>query len=284
MASHSYNEQLDGDKFKNNRFDCSNDTPKQWIPTKVFISEWIRNYKSSDIINDLIAGFTVFILLIPQGMAYAVVAGMPPVYGLYAASFPQFIYAILGTSRHISIGPMSTTSLMLGLAIQNQDLQEQSDEYIRAIFNLTLMVGLITYLIGLLQAGVFVNFLSNSVISGFITASSLIITLSQLKYILGISVPRLKYSHQIILYIFKHLRESNPYALTIGVSSWILLSWVKYLRKQYKEKIDENQSIKSLYILSNAASLIAIIAAALIARVLVLYGKEIQIVGTVPRE
>ena len=160
--------------------------PWRFAPIKFPITEWLPEYKWKEwATNDFTAGFTVFVFLIPQGMAYALLAGMPPIYGLYSAIVPLYIYAILGTSRQLSLGPMAITSLLLNVTVQKYGYEEQSPEYIKLVMNLSLVVGLCIFALGILKLGALVNLISESVLTGFLTASALVIFLNQIKYIFG---------------------------------------------------------------------------------------------------
>eukprot|EP01039_Chlorochromonas_danica_P016707 gene16707-19804_t len=153
---------------------------------RVPIAEWLPTYTKELFWNDLIAGSTVFVFLVPQGMAYAILAGMPPIYGLYSATIPLFIYAVFSTSRQLSIGPMAITSLILGSTCQRYGYAEGSAEYIQLCMSISLLVGYISFFLGLFRLGSLANIISHSVLVGFVTASALVIALSQLKYIFGI--------------------------------------------------------------------------------------------------
>ena len=130
--------------------------------------------------NDLVAGLTVGIILIPQGMAYAMIAGLPPVYGLYASLFPVLIYAFLGTSRQLAVGPVAMDSLLVAAGLGALAISG-IENYIAMAFFLAFLVGTIQLLLGLFRMGFLVNFLSKPVISGFTSGAAIIIIFSQLK-------------------------------------------------------------------------------------------------------
>lgn len=219
------------------------------------IFDWLPKYTRGDFAKDAVAGCTVFALMIPQAMAYASLAGMPPIYGLYSSTFPLLLYAALGTSRHISIGPMAITCLLLSTTIHMEapGLVEGSPDYINFCLSLSLVTALITWILGLFRLGFLTNFLSGSVLSGFITASACVIALSQLKYILGIRMPRFQYSHQTIIYLLTHLHESNPSACGIGFSSWLGLYYIKVWRQLYKKQ-GMNQTSAATAAVTNTSS------------------------------
>ena len=146
------------------------------------LDTWIKDYDRKQFLGDLPAGITVGIMLIPQGMAYAMIAGLPEVYGLYAALFPQIIYAFLGTSRQLAVGPVAMDSLLVAAGL-SVIATVGTEYYILLAISLALMVGIIQFLMGLFKLGFLVNFLSKPVISGFTSAAAIIIAMSQLKEI-----------------------------------------------------------------------------------------------------
>tara|TARA_B100001093_G_scaffold362680_1_gene347461 strand:- start:34643 stop:36373 length:1731 start_codon:yes stop_codon:yes gene_type:complete len=153
------------------------------------IFEWLPEYNQSKFYGDLFAGLTVGVMLIPQGMAYAMIAGLPPIFGLYAAFIPQLIYALMGTSGKLGVGPVAMDSLLVASGLGALSLSG-IDQYIQMAIFLALFMGVIQVLMGLLKMGFLVNFLSKPVISGFTSAAAIIIGLSQLKHILGTEIER----------------------------------------------------------------------------------------------
>ena len=169
-------------------------------------------------------------MLVPQGMAYAMIAGLPPVYGLYAAMIPQIIYAIFGTSRQLAVGPVAMDSLLVAAAV-TMIAEVGSDQYIVLALLLAFMMGSIQLVLGLLRMGFLVNFLSKPVISGFTSAAALIIGLNQLKHLLGVNISRSNYIHSILYDAFQQLSSINIIALGIGVGGIIILKNIKKLHK-----------------------------------------------------
>ncbi|MEL6650522.1 MAG: SulP family inorganic anion transporter, partial [Bacteroidota bacterium] len=159
--------------------------------------QWSRQYQKAWLKADLVAGLTVGVMLIPQAMAYALLAGMPPIYGLYASTLPLLIYAFLGTSRQLSVGPVAMIALLTAAGIGSL-AESGSAEYIRMAILLALMAGVLQFGFGLFRLGFVVNFLSRPVISGFTSAAGLIIFFSHLKHLLGLQIPRTGYIHQIV--------------------------------------------------------------------------------------
>ncbi|MDG1965427.1 MAG: sulfate permease, partial [Flavobacteriaceae bacterium] len=161
------------------------------------ILEWIQNYNKALFKGDLSAGITVAIMLIPQGIAYAMIAGLPPVYGLYAAIFPQLIYALMGSSRQLAVGPVAMDSLLVATALNTMTIID-TNHYISLAIFLALLMGLIQIFLGLTKFGYLANFLSKPVINGFTSAAATIIGLSQLNHMLGIEIPSNNLLHKII--------------------------------------------------------------------------------------
>ncbi|AST90057.1 MULTISPECIES: SulP family inorganic anion transporter [Sutcliffiella] len=184
--------------------------------------EWMPKYKRSDLSGDMSAGLIVAIMLIPQGMAYAMLAGLPPVIGLYASTIPLLIYALFGTSRQLAVGPVAMVSLLV-LAGVSTIAEPGTDEYISLVLLLMLMIGIIQFLMGVLRLGFLVNFLSHAVISGFTSAAAIIIGLSQLKHLLGVKLEADKDVFKIIFESISRVSEINPITLTIGLVSILIL-------------------------------------------------------------
>ncbi len=195
------------------------------------ILEWIRGYNKSLFKSDFTAGVTVGIMLIPQGMAYAMIAGLPPVYGLYAAIFPQLVYALMGSSRQLAVGPVAMDSLLVATALNTMAIVD-ADHYISLAIFLALFMGLIQIFLGLLKFGFLVNFLSKPVISGFTSAAAIIIGLSQLNHILGISLPSHNLIHQILAALWATLGKIHPFTVLITLASILLIFSLKRLSRK----------------------------------------------------
>ncbi len=190
------------------------------------VLESISSHSKTDWRRDIMAGLTVAILLVPQGMAYAFLAGMPPIYGLYTGLLPLFLYAIIGTSRQMSIGPVAISALLV-LAGISQLETPGTPEYIGLVIMAGLFIGLIQALLGILRMGFMVNFLSNPVIVGFTSAAAIIIGVSQLKDLLGFTIPRFTHTYETVMYAVNHLEQTNWIALGLCLGSIILISIFK---------------------------------------------------------
>jgi len=196
------------------------------LKTFIPILNWLPDYKSEYLKDDFIAGVTVAVLLIPQGMAYALIAGLPPIYGLYAALTPQIIYAFLGTSRQLAVGPVAMDSLLVAAGLGALSIVD-SDQYIQTAILLALTIGAIQFLFGLLKMGFIVNFLSKPVISWFTSAAAIIICLNQLRHILGISISQSNKIHVFTSALMQSETPINLHSLIIGIVSIILLILIK---------------------------------------------------------
>lgn len=177
--------------------------------------DWLLHYQRRDLIGDLLAGVIVAIMLVPQGMAYALLAGLPPQVGLYASILPLILYALFGTSRTLAVGPVAMVSLLVAAGV-DQFAQPGSSDYLVLALTLALLVGIIQVMMGVVRLGFLVNFLSHAVISGFTSAAALIIGFSQLKHLLGIKIPQTESFVELLRAIALHLREVNPVTFVLG--------------------------------------------------------------------
>lgn len=198
----------------------------QFLP----IVEWLPKYSKRDFKGDLAGGLTVAIMLIPQGMAYALLAGIPPIYGLYAGIVPLMLYAFFGTSRQLSVGPVALVSLLV-LAGVSHFAEPWSDQFVTLAIATALMAGIIQVLLGAFRLGFLINFLSHPVISGFTSAAAFIIGFSQLRNLLGIDIPRSNKIHIIISDVLTHIREVNFVTLAVGIGGIIIMLMVRRIRK-----------------------------------------------------
>ncbi|ADY30028.1 sulfate transporter [Cellulophaga lytica] len=195
------------------------------------ILTWLKSYKKGDFIKDLLAGFTVGIILIPQGMAYAMIAGLPPVYGLYAALFPTLMYVFLGTSRQLAVGPVAMDSLLVAAGLGALSLATTQD-YIAMAIVLGFMVGATQFLLGLFRMGFLVNFMSKPVISGFTSGAAIIIMFSQLKHLLGANIEGSSKFVTLIKNVFAKVAETNMYDFAIGMVGILIIVVVKKINKK----------------------------------------------------
>ena len=189
------------------------------------ILDWGRRYNGTTLTNDGVAAIIVTIMLIPQSLAYAMLAGLPPEIGLYASILPLIAYAIFGTSRTLAVGPVAVVSLMT-LTAASAIAAPGSAEFIAAALVLALLSGLFLLLLGIFKLGFLANLLSHPVVSGFITASGIIIATSQLKSIFGIKASGAAMP-ELLSSIVATIGTTNLPTLIIGVSATAFLFWVR---------------------------------------------------------
>jgi len=225
--------------------------------------EWIKEYKSSYIQKDVISGITVAVVLIPQSMAYAMLAGLPPVYGLYAAAVTPFIASLWGSLRQLATGPIAIMSLLV-LTSLTPLAEPGSPDFIKFAFLLSFMVGGIYLLIGIFRMGLIMSFISHSAVKGFTAAAALIIISTQLPNLLGLTVGRHEYVISSFIDIFKNLAGFHLSTFSIGLLSVIIIFGIK----KFKPRLP--------------GSLIAIITASLIVKLLELQDKGVAVVGFTP--
>lgn len=181
-----------------------------------------RAYGNTSLSGDLRAGLTVGVMLVPQGMAYAVIAGVPPIYGLYAGLLPLLIYPLLGTSRHLSVGPLAIDMLIVAAGV-GVIAQGDPEHHLALAITLAAMVGLTQVFMGLARLGFLVSLLARPVILGFVWAAALIIAFSQLGYLTGMELPRSEYVIVMIRDAVGGLDGIHWPTLGIGVGSMLLL-------------------------------------------------------------
>jgi len=200
---------------------------KKHIP----ILQWLPNYKREWLKNDLFAGLTIGVILIPQGIAYAIIAGLPPIYGLYTAMIPQIVYAVLGTSRQLAVGPAAMDSLIVASGI-GLLASIGSEHFLVLAVLLAFLVGFFQVLFGLFHLGFLVNFLSKPVISGFTSGSAIIIGMNQIGNLLGINLERSNQIQTLILEVIQSVSDMHWPTALIGILSVVLIFSIKKISKK----------------------------------------------------
>lgn len=193
--------------------------------------DWLRGYTKQDFLKDVIAGITIGVVLVPQGMAYAMIAGLPPVYGLYAGLFPLLVYIFLGTSRQLAIGPVALDSLLVAAGLGTLAITGVENYIAMAIF-LAFLVGAIQVVLGMFRLGFLVNFLSKPVISGFTSAAAFIIIFSQLKHLLGVNTAKSNTFYELVLNALEKIGETNSYDFGLGVLGILIIMALKKWNKK----------------------------------------------------
>ncbi len=189
------------------------------------VLDWGRRYDRATLGSDLLAAVIVTLMLIPQSLAYAMLAGLPPEVGLYASIAPLVLYALFGSSRVLAVGPVAVVSLMTAAAI-GQFAESGSPHYWEAAIALAFLSGLMLLVMGFLRLGFLANFLSHPVISGFISASGILIAFSQLKVILGIDAKGQSLP-ELIPSMLAALPQTHGLTLAMGVAATVFLFWVR---------------------------------------------------------
>ena len=243
------------------------------------ILSWGKTYNQLSLTNDLVAAVIVTIMLIPQSLAYSMLAGLPPQMGLYASILPITLYAIFGTSRALAVGPVAVVSLLTAASI-SRIAAPGSDEYIFAAITLAFLSGVFLLAMGIFRLGFMANFLSHPVIAGFITASGIIIAASQLKNIFGIEA----HGHnlvQILSSMSGYLGQINCITATIGILTAAFLFWVRkgllpLLRGLGLPK-------RTAEIIAKTGPVAAIVATTLLVWAFDLKSAGVKIVGAVPQ-
>jgi SulP family sulfate permease len=242
-------------------------------------TEWLSKYNRSMLTNDAVAAVIVTVMLIPQSLAYALLAGLPPEVGLYASILPLCAYALFGTSRTLAVGPVAVVSLMTAAAV-GEFAQQGTPEYLTAAITLAFLSGVILIAMGFLKLGMMANFLSHPVISGFITASGLIIAASQLKHVLGVSAS----GHNLwdlFASMGRHLTEANLPTLILGLGALTFLFWA---RKRLKPLLLSLGLPKTLAdILAKAGPVMAVVVTTLATYAFDLTSLGVKVVGDIPQ-
>jgi SulP family sulfate permease len=195
------------------------------------ITKWGPGYDRRDLRGDLVAGATISALLIPQGLAYALLAGLPPQVGLYASIAPVIAYAIFGTSRQLALGPVAIVSLMTATTL-GKLYEQNTDQYLAGAAVLALLVGAVHLVLKFGRLGFVTNFLSHSVLVGFTAASAVIIVASQIKHVLGIKIPRTESVLETTIEVAKEIDQTHLPTLALGsacVAAFLLVK--RFARK-----------------------------------------------------
>jgi SulP family sulfate permease len=247
----------------------------QYLP----ILDWGRSYDRDQLTGDMVAAVIVTIMLIPQSLAYALLAGMPPEAGIYASIAPIALYAIFGTSRALAVGPVAVVSLMTAAAVGNI-AESGTAGYVTAALTLAFLSGTMLLALGLFRLGFLANFLSHPVIAGFITASGILIAASQLRHILGIEGG----GHtlvEILASLWAHLGEVNPVTVLLGVTATAFLFWVRRGLKPMLRRMGVGPRLADVG--AKMGPVLAIVGTTLAVWAFDLGAKGVAIVGEVPQ-
>ncbi len=241
--------------------------------------DWTRGYDRATLSSDLVAAVIVTVMLIPQSLAYAALAGLPPQVGLYASIVPLLMYAIFGSSRVLAVGPVAVVSLMTATAIGDL-AQAGSAAYGTLAITLAFMSGVMLLLMGMLRLGFLANFLSHPVISGFITASALLIAAGQLKVILGVKVEGHNF-FELVLGLLRQLSHIHTLTATLGLVTVAFLFWARKSMKPLLQRLGLGPKLADG--VAKAAPVAGIAVTALLTWALGWHEQGVRIVGTVPQ-
>ncbi|WP_289101398.1 sulfate permease [uncultured Marinobacter sp.] len=247
---------------------------KRYLP----ILQWAPRYNRDQVTSDLIAAVIVTVMLIPQSLAYALLAGLPAHVGLYASILPLVIYAVFGTSRTLSVGPVAVASLMTAAALAPL-AEAGTPEYLAGAVLLAVMSGLMLTVMGVMKLGFMANFLSHPVISGFITASGIVIAASQLKHLFGIQSS----GHNLIDIVgslFGALGDTNMPTLLVGTGALLFLIWSRRYLKPVLKRL--GLAPRAADIITKTAPILAVVVTTLVAWALRLDEQGVRLVGDVP--
>ncbi|MDK9687333.1 sulfate permease [Halomonas sp. LC1] len=248
---------------------------KRYLP----IFNWLPHYHKRLLGADLLAGLIVTVMVIPQSLAYALLAGLPAVVGLYASILPQLLYTLMGTSRTLAVGPVAIIALMTGAALSSV-ATPGSPEYLQAALVLSLLSGALLVAMGAMKMGFFSNFLSHPVISGFLTASGILIAVSQLGSLLGVASSGFTLVERLMT-LLPNLSTYNPYTMTIGGGTLLFLVLMRRFGKKSLIKLGLPATLADL--ITKAGPVFAVIITTLATWYWQLaYNEGVAVVGTIP--
>ena len=242
------------------------------------IMHWARRYSREDLASDVIAAIIVAIMLIPQSLAYALLAGLPAEVGLYASIAPLLAYAVLGSSRTLSVGPVAITSLLTAAAL-GEVAQQGTADYLSAATTLALLSGLMLFSCGALRLGIVANFLSHSVVSAFITASAIIIALSQVRHLLGIEAGGDNVL-ELVRELLHGLSHTNFVTLAIGGGVIVFLFAVRWWGSSTLQAVGLPKSTANL--LTKTAPVFGVIVTIVLVGQFDLTAQDVDVVGAIP--
>jgi SulP family sulfate permease len=243
---------------------------------------WLAHYERKHLPGDVLAGVIVATLLIPQGMAYALLAGLPPQFGLYASLLPLVVYALLGSSRFVAVGPVAMVSLLIAHGVA-EFAEPGSPRYLVLATATALVVGLMQIAMGAARLGVFTTFLSHPVLSGFSSAAAIVIALSQVKHLLGVKLSQTEHFHELLMQLARAVPLTHVPTLAIGIACILLLLVAQYLLPRVLASWGRLPPLVAQS-LSRGGPLFAVIAGTAIVAVFGLgEANGVTIVGDIPR-
>ena len=209
----------------------------------MFMPPWLITYQKDQLSGDIVAGIIVSVVLVPQAIAYGMLAGLPPEVALYSSILPLVLYAAFGSSNTLAVGPVGLMSLMTGTALLELNLSS-TEQTIAAAHTLAFLVGILLLTLKVIRLSGIINFLSHPVTSGFISASAIIIILSQLKNLLGLSIPRGLPAYETAYKTLEQLPQSNIYSTLIGLLGLLILWLFKAPLTRYLKTLPMNSTAR----------------------------------------
>lgn len=225
------------------------------------IFEWLPRYRATTSRATFMAGAVVAIMLVPQSIAYAMLAGLPLQVGLYASMLPLLLYALLGSSRVLAVGPVAMVSLITSSVLTPLATSGAAD-YVNLALFLALLVGLLQVVMGIARLGFLINFVSHPVISGFTSAAALVIGFGQAKHLLGIALDRPERPYQVFMELARGLSATNVVTLGLGVGSIGILLFFQFGLKDLLQRVGVAKPLAIA--LSKSGPLVAVLVATLL--------------------
>ncbi len=253
-----------------------------WLKRRVPAVEWLGHYDRTHLPGDALAGVIVTTLLIPQAMAYALLAGLPPEVGLYASMLPLAVYALLGSSRFLSVGPSALVSLLI--VTQVAVLAEPgSPRYLALAMATALLTGAMQIAMGVARLGVLTNFLSHPVLSGFTSAAACLIALSQVKHLLGVQFPQTDHLHQLLGELTRAVPQLHWPTVVISIVSVLILLAFQSLLPRVLERWKFVPAALAPSLSKSGPIVVVVVGTAVVAALHPDVRNGISIIGDIPR-
>jgi SulP family sulfate permease len=258
-------------------------TIASWLKRHIPALDWLAHYKRKHLPGDALAGVIVATLLIPQAMAYALLAGLPPQVGLYASLLPLAVYALLGSSRFLSVGPSALLSLLLVTQVA-AFAEPGSPRYLAFAMATALLVGGMQIAMGAARLGVLTNFLSQPVLSGFTSAAACLIALSQVKHLLGVPLPQTEPLHELLGELARALPQTRGATVVISTASVLLLLAFQYLLPRALARWKSFPAALAQSLSKSGPIVVVIVGTALVAVFHLGARNGVRIIGEIPSE
>jgi SulP family sulfate permease len=258
------------------------DEQTSWLMRLIPALGWLAHYERKHLPGDALAGVIVAALLIPQGMAYALLAGLPPQFGLYASLLPLAVYALLGSSRFVAVGPVAMVSLLIAAGV-GEMAEPGTPRYLAFATATALVVGSMQIAMGAARLGALTNFLSHPVLSGFSSAAAFLIALSQVKHLLGVKLPQTEHLHELLAQLTHALPQTNGPTLLIGGVSVLLLLAFQHLLPRLLAQWKKVPSIVVQSLSKSGPLFVVIVGTIVVAAFHLGDASGVSIVGKIPR-